>query len=232
MANTSYRQTFNSFSGVDMQVTCGGYLIAEIQGLSYTVTREKAPLYTMGSADPRSFSRGKRGIAGSMIFLVFDRSALLQSMQKAAWFVANQWETEDDRVVSPTQTSDGGTKKIFESNTSGVISTTVTTGTEDIQHDAPGYGKIIASAKYHDQIPPFNIVVSAANEYGHVARMEVNQCEIMNCGSGMSIDDITTDESCTFVATSLKPWHRQDYRDPRSGEFLKALPNENRPGSA
>ena len=39
---------------------------------------EKAPLYTLGNANPRSFSRGKRGIAGSMVFTLFDRSALYQ----------------------------------------------------------------------------------------------------------------------------------------------------------
>ena len=92
MALERYTQTYNSFSGVDMHVTFGGKLIGELQGISYTVTREKAPLYTMGSADPRSFSRGKRGIAGSLVFLVFDRSALLSSLQEKARYVANQYE--------------------------------------------------------------------------------------------------------------------------------------------
>ena len=55
-------RSYNSFSGVDIQATFAGKPIGELQGLSYTVTREKAPLYTMGSPDPRSFSRGKRGI--------------------------------------------------------------------------------------------------------------------------------------------------------------------------
>ena len=61
---TEVKRTFNSFAGTDMQVTFGGVLIGELQGLSYTVQREKGPLYTMGSANPRGFSRGKRGIAG------------------------------------------------------------------------------------------------------------------------------------------------------------------------
>ena len=77
MANTmdSFTRTYNSFSGVDMLVAFNNKIIGELQGISYTVQREKAPVYTMGSADPRSFSRGKRGIAGSMVFMVFDRSA-------------------------------------------------------------------------------------------------------------------------------------------------------------
>ena len=71
----SFTRTYNSFSGVDMVVSFNNKIIGEIQGVSYTVQREKAPVYTMGSADPRSFSRGKRGIAGSMVFMVFDRSS-------------------------------------------------------------------------------------------------------------------------------------------------------------
>jgi hypothetical protein len=54
----TFQKTYNSFSGVDMAVTFGGRVIGELQGVSYTVQREKAPIYTMGSADPRSFSRG------------------------------------------------------------------------------------------------------------------------------------------------------------------------------
>ena len=39
--------------------------------------------------------------------------------------------------------------------------------------------------------------------------MQIRNVEIMNAGSGMSIDDITTDESCTFVATEVDPWFAQ-----------------------
>ncbi len=35
----------------------------------------------MGNADPRSFSRGKRGIAGTLVFAQFDHDALLVGLQ-------------------------------------------------------------------------------------------------------------------------------------------------------
>ena len=76
----SYAATYTSYSGADMIATFAGIVIGELQGISYSVTREKAPLYTMGSPDPRSFSRGKRGISGSLVFLTFDRSALIGRM--------------------------------------------------------------------------------------------------------------------------------------------------------
>jgi hypothetical protein len=44
----------------------------------------------MGSADPRAYSRNKRGIAGSLVWINFDRHALLNVFRKAAGkFVAD-----------------------------------------------------------------------------------------------------------------------------------------------
>ena len=50
--------------------------------MSYSVTREKAPIYTLGSADVRPFSRNKRGIAGTLIWINFDRHGLLNLVHK------------------------------------------------------------------------------------------------------------------------------------------------------
>src|SRR5437764_371721 len=50
---------------------------------SETPLGEKAPIYTMGSSDPRAYSRNKRGIAGSLIWINFDRHALLSLFHKA-----------------------------------------------------------------------------------------------------------------------------------------------------
>jgi hypothetical protein len=205
-----YQQSFNSFGGVDMTVMIGTKLVAEIQGVSYTVTREKAPLYTMGSADPRSFSRGKRGIAGSMIFLVFDRSALLETLGDQAQYMANEYE-----VAS-------GIQKVLAQDTTPVLGFQGVPDPTQIGSPTPTtvnsvtFDKVVATARYHDQILPFNLVLVARNEYGHKAQMQICNMELMNCGSGMSIDDITTDESCTFVATQLIPWHLQGYFDPRA----------------
>lgn len=46
----------------------GQFQFAELQAISYAITREKAPIYTMGSADPRAYSRNKRRIAGNLIW--------------------------------------------------------------------------------------------------------------------------------------------------------------------
>ena len=76
-----YTKTYTSFSGCDITAAFNGKIIGELQGITYSVSREKAPIYTMGSAEPRSFSRGKRGIAGTLVFTVFDRDALIEEFK-------------------------------------------------------------------------------------------------------------------------------------------------------
>jgi hypothetical protein len=69
-------RTYTSYSGVDIRVVINGKPAGSMQALSYAIQREKAPIYVMGSVDPISYSRGKRGIAGTMISLMMDRHFL------------------------------------------------------------------------------------------------------------------------------------------------------------
>ena len=51
MANTnleSYLKTYSSFSGADIKCVFNDVYILECQGVSYSVTREKAPIYVLG----------------------------------------------------------------------------------------------------------------------------------------------------------------------------------------
>lgn len=205
---SQYTQTYNSFSGVDMIVTFAGSIIGELQGVSYTVTREVAPLYTMGSADPRSFSRGKRGIAGSLVFLVFDRSALLDTLRSKGRYMANTYEVF--RGQSVEDINEDYTANILGIKADGTLGGEIQSPSAATRDgNIVTSDKVIATPRYADQVMPFDVVISAGNEFGHFASMVIGGVQIMNSGSGMSIDDITTDEACTFVATHIKPWSNQ-----------------------
>ena len=49
---------YQSFSGADIVATFNGTVVGELLSLTYSVTREKAPNYTMGEANPRGYARG------------------------------------------------------------------------------------------------------------------------------------------------------------------------------
>lgn len=207
MASTVARmsRSYNSFSGVDIKPMFAGKPIGELQGISYTVTREKAPLYTMGSPDPRAFSRGKRGIAGSLIFLVFDRANLLEALGASSSF----WADVEDLTYFKANFSDSF---VFDQVAQFQPRGSIPNGVGDAARDGSA---VRTRAWYHDQIPPFDVVLTAINEYGHAARMIIRGVEILNAGSGISIDDITTDENMTFVATDIIPWQSLGWADPK-----------------
>jgi len=48
-------------------------------------------------------------------------------------------------------------------------------------------------ANYSDQIPPFTISLTSMNEYGNISAMHILGVELINEGSGVSIDDIVTE---------------------------------------
>lgn len=48
MAQSAYTKSFTSFGGADITATFGGRVVGELQSITYSVTREKAPIYVMG----------------------------------------------------------------------------------------------------------------------------------------------------------------------------------------
>lgn len=174
----------NSFSGIDIKATFANRVVGEIQAISYTITREKAPIYTMGSADPRAFARGKRGIAGTLIFIVFDRHALLSELRGLEFF------SDKDDVIPGYRSASAG--QVVADAESDITS--------------PASDQELAAPWYVDQIPSFDITLSAANEYGATAFMKIFGVEILNEGYGISIDDIVSEQQMTYIARAIQPW--------------------------
>lgn len=197
MANQTYTAQYKShyttFSGADIVATFSGKVVGELQAISYSVTREKTPIYTMGSPDPRSFSRGKRGIAGSMVFTVFNKDAL------------DVLQTTDERNIISTAYANARptTPSDIDETPSLQIMSPDEWEAEMEQEATPRKYFKDTSAYYVDEIMPFDVTITMHNEYGQAARFSLIGCEILNEGSGMSIDDVTTEKACTFVARSL-----------------------------
>ncbi len=63
---------------------------------------------------------------------------------------------------------------------------------------------------------PFDATLVAQNEYGQGAWSSVIGIEIINEGGGISMDDLTNEEQCTYIAIHRHPWTAMD-RDRDSG---------------
>ena len=198
MSAEEYSKTYSTFGGCDIVAAFNGHVIGSIQAITYSLTREKVPVYTMGSAEPRSFSRGKRGIAGNLVFISFDRDALLEALgdisiskykaNDAGW-IANNTDKKPfmsisdwDAIMSDLANPNG------QSGDVGNVAALVTDE---------------AKPKYADELLPFDITISFANEYGAKAVTVIYGVEILNEGIGFSIDSPTSERAYTFVARSV-----------------------------
>jgi len=210
---SEFVRSHNSFSGVDMKATFGNVTIGELQAISYSITREKAPIYTMGSADPRAFARGKRGIAGTLIFIVFDRHALIEELKEL------HFQSDIDDITPRFQGRETGRLDFSLTSTSlvtpgaplggGIAPSPAYEG--GIQQES-NVNEFVFSDQEHappwyvDQIPGFNITLTAANEYGALAVMKIFGVELLNEGYGISIDDIVSEQQFTYIARTVMPW--------------------------
>jgi hypothetical protein len=180
-----------------------GKAIAELQAISYSVTREKAPIYTMGSADPRSYSRGKRGIAGTLIFVVFDRAPMLSYLGGLASDGGLMFQSDIDDIRPAFKNPNAMTSNL--TSTSGVTAAD-TVQNQESALTSVGSDQELATAWYTDQLPPFDITLAAANEYGALAVMRIFGVELLNEGYGVSIDDIVSEQQHTYVARTVIGW--------------------------
>lgn len=207
---SEYAASYTSFSGCDIKAVFANKTVGEIQAISVQVTREKAGIYTMGSVNPRSFSRGKRGIAGSLIFIQFDRDAVLSALQDL------KFQGDIDEVRPGSSTSDASTSLEWSLRaTSGVTAATpIGAGIDSspsIRQQESDLTSVdsdqeVLSAYYSDQIPPFDITLAAANEYGDLAVMGIFGVEFLNEGWGISIDDLVSEKQYTYLCRNLSWW--------------------------
>jgi hypothetical protein len=64
-----------------------------------------------------------------------------------------------------------------------------------------------------DMLPPFDIVLTFFNEYGLGAKMKIYGVTIVDEGQTMSVDDLITEQTYTFMARGIQPMISMDY-DP------------------
>jgi hypothetical protein len=160
----------------------------------------------MGSPDPRAYSRNKRGIAGSLVWINFDRHALLDLFYKArGLFVADQDEIRPQFQNPDTQ----DTVALFNSSVVRDAGPSIGATIDQLDNSAitsVGGWTELATPWYSDQILPFDITLGAANEYGAMAGAKIFGVEILNEGTGVSIDDLVTETQVTFVARVVGPF--------------------------
>jgi len=219
---------FTSFAGADAVVTFEGAHIANIQSITINTTREIAPLYVLGSADPKSFNRNKRAIAGSMVMLNFDRSMLIETLRDRAMNASYRYKIRKGMLTAAgnvtkgyttrdTNAMDYITKLMSVSGTGGgntqakvnaffALNSNIQEFQMLVQNQLAETGSPFRRAPYiyEDQLPHFDVCIMFANPDGATAHMNIRGCMIMSTAFGISIDDALSEKAMTFVAMRLE----------------------------
>lgn len=258
-------QTLTSFSGADLVATFANKVIGELQQISWAVQRDKAPVFTCGSPDARSFSRGKRGIAGSMVFAVFDHDSLVEALQsvwdqiapvamftaaanKGATRMSENFQNALDMINWNNTVSDaalaGSDREGYgfsfgatSSNTSNPINAQQDNASNNIPDTSTGrvdpngwrdtstminipagFSPIRGQdVVYADTLPPFDITLTFASEYGNTAFQKIYDVDILNESSGASVDTVVMSRQVTWIARRLSPLIRGVYQRDKDG---------------
>ena len=70
-----------------------------------------------------------------------------------------------------------------------------------------------------DMLPPFDIVLTFFNEYGNAAKMKIFGVTIVDEGQTMSIDDLITEQTYTFMARGIQPMVHMAYEKEKYGNM-------------
>ena len=76
-----------------------------------------------------------------------------------------------------------------------------------------------------DMLPPFDIVLTFFNEYGNAAKMKIFGITIIDEGQTMSVDDLITEQTYTFMARGIQPMVNMAYEKEKYGNMTDAQTN-------
>ena len=235
------QEIFQSLSGSEIHAVFGNIKFADIQMIKYASSRQKAPVYTMGSADLRAIARGPRSINGALIFSHLSKQNLVQKMGEAGYkvFLSNDETANYNGAYKKDGAAgvdgDANTLKRQALRTSGTIanygavSPTGLSSDAAVQFDPFAVGSdiynmanfgSIQSAFLADQLPPFDITLVGIPETAAAGLADgsykpqslvLRGVEFVSEASGTSIEDLVIEKQMSFLARSLQDWAGVDF---------------------
>ena len=98
------------------------------------------------------------------------------------------------------------------------------------------YGTLLRNKQMYplaDMLPPFDIVLTFANEYGSFSRMKIMGMVIVDEGGTFSIENIVSEQEFTYMASGIIPMtdYIPDHLKPRYNQPSVRANSANRPNS-
>jgi hypothetical protein len=206
---------FKAFSGANIYATIGHRRVASLQAVTVSITREVAALYSFSDANPKAFVKGKRGIAGTLVFTQYDRHALLQDIFKEAFgeelgktssLFSTRFAGAD--TGAGLLSAEAFSTRNFDHQVGSNAALAFPGGVaRDLQSELSDIYDLVKHQrlKYSDQIPEFDINITMVNESGDAAFVVIGGVVLVNEGWGYTLDDLTSEVAFTYVARAITP---------------------------
>lgn len=217
--NTTGASLYSSLSGADIHAVFGNYKFGSVQMIKYAISREKAPIFTLGSPSARATARGKRTVNGAFVFSLIDQKGLVKAMSDAGTGLGHIFLNSDEQANFANTGSDfriKGDQTAYRnaSATGGTISSDGVIGGQgftpfvDDSIFAPGNFGTETAPYLADQMLPFDITIVGTPEYGSAfaKRLIIQGVEITTEASGTSIDDLVIEKQNAFIARNVVDW--------------------------
>lgn len=228
--------TYRSLSGSEIHAVFGNIKFAELQMLKYAISRQKAPVYTMGSADMRAIARGARSINGALIFSHLSIGGLVNAMAKggAKVFLSHDEQANYNQGYQQGNISDAQKSALRASGSLGYVGYVGKDGLTPLSSTNTQFNpfqegtSIFEEANYGsctnaflaDQLPPFDITLVGIPETANCAEpggvkasiqsLILRGVEIVSEASGTSIEDLVIEKQMSFLARTIQDWRNPD----------------------
>jgi len=212
-------KTFSAFTGADIVAYMGHKRVASLQGITVSITREVMPVFVMGDPNPKAFTKGKRAIAGNLIFTQFDKHAILRMSKLLGDSTVNYvgdldyFKLPSNIKLNALQTQQVTVQNAATNFGGGGSDTTRVSLTDDsgiynsIAKELAETYALVATrrVRYSDQVPPFDVTITMVNELGQCAYTAIHNVQLVNEGWGYTLDDLNSEVAFTFVARAVTP---------------------------
>lgn len=189
-----------------------GVQVGNIQGIAYSEQRQKVPIYTFGSTDPKQFLRGNRAIIGRFNGVTLLPDSLILAIVKAISDYMSGKESAGLTLFPKDKYLYGNREELIAryvhiANMIGLPTNgeywktkQLTTDKLDIEYDE-------TVPVYLNELPPFDVIIQGMNEYGKKAVKWIYGCEFTDESSFITMQGTTQIlESANFVARTASPW--------------------------
>lgn len=225
MADT--RSLYRTLSGCEIHAVFGNVRFGDIQMIKYTSSRQRAPVYTLGSPNARAMARGVRSINGALIFSHLSSKGIVEQLaaedvkvflgqDEIANYVSDSNRRGKEYTAAETAAygarQRGGTVAQTGFVGDGTTFDAFSQGTSIFK--ASSFGSVV-TPYLADQLPPFDITLVGIPEVaGAEAEVEgyspqsliIRGVEFTSEASGTSIQDMVIEKQMAFIARSIHEW--------------------------